>query len=209
MATEIKVSVTEILVSVAVIATIAFLALKLYGCPDPPRTNTRIVTVRDRNDSIRIYVQAMTITDMDAELATEKKRRVDTEWTLGKRDATVRILQSIIDTLQSADDTSATVSIPTFSADTVTAKNDTVIAKLEFSPTAKFSIEVRLSPIDTAVVAHDSLLTEFVPVASPAELGVGTLGGILMGVGAARDNRVVMVSGVVVMSGLVIYEWFK
>ena len=45
-------------------------------------------------------MQAVLIDNMEAELKSEKRKRSNAEWSLGDRDATVRMLQSIIDTLK-------------------------------------------------------------------------------------------------------------
>ena len=152
-------------------------------------------------------MQAIVIDNMEAELKSEKRKRLNAEWSLGDRNATVKMLQSIIDTLQSADHDS--VSVLSFEADTITTRGDTVLAKLEFSPKPRFSIGIRLAPIDTVVVCHDSLITTTIPTSSPTELSVATIGGLLIGVGIAKENDAAVISGSAALLGVLAYEFFK
>lgn len=182
----------------------------MWGLSCPTQSPTFLTsTIRDRNDSIRIAIQAIVIDNMEAKLKSEKRKRLIAEWSLGDRNATVKMLQSIIDTLQSADSTRDSVSVLSFHADTITAKGDTVLAKLEFSPKPRFSIGIKLAPIDTVVVCHDSLITTTIPTASPTELSVATIGGLLMGVGVAKENDVALISGGAALLGVLAYEFFK
>lgn len=152
-------------------------------------------------------MQSVVIDNMEAELKSEKRKRLNAEWSLGDRNATVKMLQSIIDTLQS--DVRDSASVLAFEADTITMRGDTVLARLEFSPKPRFSIGIRLAPIDTVVVCHDSLITTSIPTASPTELSVATIGGLLVGVGVAKENDIAMISGGVALLGVLAYEFFR
>ena len=193
--------------ALAIVGVCIAVCIGEFSCPTPSPLTFLTSTVRDRNDSIRIQVQAVVIDNMEAELKSEKRKRLNAEWSLGDRNATVKMLQSIIDTLQSADHDS--VSVLSFEADTITTRGDTVLAKLEFSPKPRFSIGIRLAPIDTVVVCHDSLITTTIPTASPTELSVATIGGLLVGVGIAKENDVAVISGSVALLGVLAYEFFK
>lgn len=198
--------VTLAFVGVIIVAVVIGVHVWGHGGPTPTTTS---VAVRDRNDSIRIAIQAVVIAHMDADLKVEKRKRVDVEWSLRHRDATVKMLRSIIDTLQAADSTGDSVSVPAFVADTVTAKGDTVHAEFAFVPKPMFSLRIGLTPIDTFFVAHDSLITKIERIASPTELGVGVVGGMTLALGVTKDNTAVALSGGAALLALTIYQLLR